>query len=287
MKLVSASVFLVTLRNYRFLWLGGRYGGGKTSLAVYLSHFILSHGWAKAVVGNIPVAWGVPPNMYDLYTPEDCVLLLDEGGLFMKFSGDFEKVGAFMRKLNMYVLLPSVIPPAGIFRMFQVQRIVNFYTLGIPLWWYKWRLSIGAVTSDGSFGWWRPSEIFGYFDTLATPVSDLGVSSWVEEYTRQAGEEYANRVEMENALEGWRPILGELLEEMKDAPHPSSVEPTDEGAEKVVKEMEAAGMSDAEAERVTGVLENTAQAFMTAADTMERVGQKFEIALKKLKRWRR
>ena len=283
-RLVGAAVFLQTLRNYRFLWLGGRFGGGKTSLAVFLSYFILRMGWADFVVSNIPIAWGVPPVLYRRYTPDDAVLLLDEGGLFMKFSGDFERVGAFMRKLNMYALLPSVIPPAGIFRMFQVQRVINFYTIGIPMWWYQWRLSIGAVTSNGSFGWLYPSAVFGYFDTLATPTSDLGVSQWVEEYTRRVGKEYAEQVETEKAMQAWRPALEKLgLVDATDAT--PTGEPTGEAMEEIEDTVEH--MEREEQEKLIATLERTSGAFMTASDTMERVGDKMEQAIKRLKRLRR
>lgn len=164
-------------RSYKFLWLRGRTGGGKTSFAFYLALSLLQDGLVERIYSNIPSVarfpkWG------------DCGLksayVIDEGGLFMKSAKDFQVVAGALRKAGNYVIISSVIPPAREFAMLSVQRSMNLASIiGVNIWVYEYELSAGATRDKGSFVWTNPKSVFGLYDTDFYPSDDGGIEEFL------------------------------------------------------------------------------------------------------------
>ena len=170
-------VFLHTLRAYRIAWIGGRYGGGKSSLAVRLAIEFLERGWAQHAIGNFPCV--VFESWRDMGELRDCFIVLDEAGAWMK-ERDFEDTVAFLRKRNLFLVLSSVLPPPIRARALNVQRTINFQTIGIDLWKYEMSLSYMNVQERASLWWWRPKEIWGLYDTADVATNSRGIVQYVK-----------------------------------------------------------------------------------------------------------
>lgn len=174
MPLIHADGALQLVRQYRSVWFGGRMGGGKTSLAFKIAAWLVDNGYAKYVLSNIPCAFAddlprIARNIEDgQYL--NTVIVADEGGIFMKRSKDAAHFNAFMRKFNTYLLVPSVEPPSSALKKFQIMRLFSLSPAGIPLWIYRVRINVPGANHQHYFGWWKPSEMFGVYDTQAVPL---------------------------------------------------------------------------------------------------------------------
>lgn len=190
MPLLNSSAVLGLIKTYRVVWIGGRYGGGKTALAYRLAHDLLEQGFVTHLAANCRNVWGdelddIKPEVSELGSYLNTCVLLDEGGLFLRTGKDSEDYMAFMRKFNVVLLIPSVQPPTSRVRFLSIQRMYNLKALGIPLWLYKCTLRYENIKESYWFGWWRPEEIYGVYDTLDVPVDDAGISDWLIEFKEQ------------------------------------------------------------------------------------------------------
>jgi len=152
--------------SFRVVWIRGRYGGGKTSFGVWLTLELLKRRYARHVVSNIELTHPalelvrttnekkLLKELVELYeyaatvddvsaiTSElvDCVMLLDESWRILSEdmpSGPRKTLTAYLRKLNQYLILPSVMSVHKALTNFSVERVWDGrQALGIPLWWY-------------------------------------------------------------------------------------------------------------------------------------------------------
>lgn len=161
----------------------GRYGGGKTLLAVMWTWRALRGQRASAVVANMPLAIPglVPVGDYRADVPDygavsDAVIIIDEAWQYLPSGAAFTRVReflAYLRKRNLYLLAPSVMPVARQVRGLIVERALSLMPLGLPLWLYRWRLDAGAaVRRDTVTGWWPVTgmrDVYGMYDTAYIP----------------------------------------------------------------------------------------------------------------------
>jgi hypothetical protein len=153
------------LSAFRTVWVRGRYGGGKTSFAVWLTLELLKRRYARHVVSNIELTHDALElvrttnekkflrELVELYehastvdvsalTSElvDCVILIDESWRLLAEdmpSQTRKTLTAFLRKLNQYLVLPSVMSVHKSLTTFSVERVWDGRAaLGIPVWWY-------------------------------------------------------------------------------------------------------------------------------------------------------
>jgi len=152
--------------SFRVVWIRGRYGGGKTSFGVWLTLELLKRRYARHVVSNIELTHPalelvrtttekkLLKELVELYeyaatvddvsaiTSElvDCVMLLDESWRILSEdmpSGPRKTLTAYLRKLNQYLILPSVMSVHKALTNFSVERVWDGrQALGIPVWWY-------------------------------------------------------------------------------------------------------------------------------------------------------
>lgn len=178
---------MIELFNYvtlfRTLWLAGRFGGGKTALSVHLALLLCERDYAANIVSNVPfIGLGQPTAVLkqsELFDLSDTVMLLDEAWLMLGQGTSNKQVQewlAYLRKSNLYVLLPSVMPLAKQVSNLVVERELSLTALGLPVWIYKWRLTTGSMTKKeqqyGRFPWFRPSSVFPMYDHNARPSED-------------------------------------------------------------------------------------------------------------------
>jgi hypothetical protein len=173
MPLMGIGEMMGYLNGYRVLHLDGRMGSGKTALAFRLAYeFVMKYGY-RYILSNVKSVWTDDPADVSLREGRyvDAVIILDEGGLFIENTRDAKEFVAYLRKLNIIIIVPSVEVPAERLRKLTCERTLNIEKMsGLPIWWYELRLRrTGKQDITGSFWWWKPSEIYGIYDTLAYP----------------------------------------------------------------------------------------------------------------------
>jgi hypothetical protein len=188
------------LSAFRTVWIRGRYGGGKTSFAVWLTLELLKRRYARHVVSNIELIhpdlelvrttnekkflkelvelYEHAADVDDVTTIEselvDCVMLLDEAWRVLAEdmpAGPRKTLTAYLRKLNQYLILPSVMSIHKSLTAFSIERVWDGRAaLGIPVWWYALitRTHESIVTTSYFF---TQFNVFKYYQSHAL-VSD-------------------------------------------------------------------------------------------------------------------
>ena len=182
-QFIGGEMFWGMLKNFRVLWLSGRYGGGKTSLAFLCAARLRAEGLAQGVVANIPCSFA--NDVSSLSLPS--AIVLDESWIYIESRKDVYDYAAFVRKFKHYLLLPSVFPVHARLSSFSVQRVFNGYVVGFPVWWYRWNLRSKDVKEMGSFGVWNPKSIFGHYPTDFVAGDDGGISDELAKISKLAG----------------------------------------------------------------------------------------------------
>lgn len=187
MPLYGMNTFFGNLQTFRIVWIRSRYGSGKTLLAVRLAYELHSRGIVRYICGNVPSPWF--DKFEDVQIVDgraDVCLVLDEGGAFMQSKYKALKYIQFMRKLNVILIIPSVLAPSSVVTFFRVKRIMNLEVAGIPLWVYQSRLADGEDIQSETFFFWKPSEVYGAYDTGAFAVDDAGAEDWLIKWSVRA-----------------------------------------------------------------------------------------------------
>lgn len=167
--------FVRMVRMMRFCWVCGRYGGGKTTLALKLADRLIRGKCVSKIAVNMPLDIDVPYTLTwderELMELRDTVLLLDEAGQFLDDGNRkvLKQWFSYLRKRNQIVLMPSVMPVVRYATSFRAQRLFNGMQMGVPVWIYRWTMKLFDSSDKGLFMWWNPSEIFGVFDTDYEP----------------------------------------------------------------------------------------------------------------------
>jgi hypothetical protein len=170
---------------FRVVWIGGRYGGGKTSLAVQLAVDLVQAGAVGRIAANLHLS---PP--WRVCSEYACFsdLMQAEEGLAIVFDESWSELGlgappgkvkeylAFLRKKRSVLLLPSVIPLSRSVRVCQVRRVFNGFAFGIPLWLYSVQTDIGGRRPESyRHWWWYPDRSWGLYDHREFPSLDWRV----------------------------------------------------------------------------------------------------------------
>jgi len=171
-QFIGGSTFLDMLKVYRILWLRGRYGGGKTSGAVIIAARMLAEGVVDQVVSNVPITFS---QVATAPLVKSCIVM-DESWLYIESRSDVKDYAAFVRKFKHYMLLPSVFPIHNRLSFFYVTRIANLYVFGLPVWWYRWTLSVKDIKETGTFGIYQPTAVFGHYPDEFVPGDDGGIA---------------------------------------------------------------------------------------------------------------
>lgn len=174
---------------YRMVWIAGRFGGGKTSLAVSVAQWLCGRSYARYIASNIPL--GVGLEVHRVTSAElrrvscegpvykDTCILMDEAWIHLGRGQGRKQIVewlAYMRKGNNFLIMPSVLPLVADVAQLRVERVFNGMGFGLPLWLYRWHL--GEYRKGGDRGWhlfWDPSSVFPLYDTTAIPSEDFTI----------------------------------------------------------------------------------------------------------------
>jgi len=218
MGLLGAGAFVDIISSYRLLWIGGRFGGHKTSLAYKLAEGYLNRGYN--LVSNNRSVWGDDlekitgcKNHGQLHT----VVILDEGGLAFKSSRQIEMIASYARKMDVIYMLPSFWPPSRAAQILVCQPVFNFKSTGVPLVIYKWRVKLGSFQDNGWFGWYDPSEIYGIYSTADPGDSAEKIITWLVDETEKYRLQFGYRNSLPDLEENSSDLLQDTISQFADA----------------------------------------------------------------------
>lgn len=208
MGLIGAAQFLRTVESYRLLWIAGKFGGGKTSLAFYMSEPWLKRGYR--LITNGKCVWADRLDTMEFVDADGhlkAIVVLDEGGLEFKASSQVETIAAYAAKMDVIYLLPSFWPPVRRAQVVTAQPLFSFHTIGIPLIVYRWDVQLKGFKDGGYFYWWKPQEIYGIYSR-----QDPGeIASDIVEFLAQKSEDYRRLHGRKNRLSKMATDTDDLL----------------------------------------------------------------------------
>lgn len=175
-------MFEEMVSRFRLLWLAGRFGGGKTSLAVYLAARFCQAGLTTRIVSNTPLRLREVERLdpRDVHDVTDAVLLMDESWRYVGAGMDKQvrEWVAYMRKRNQILLMPSAMDIARPLRVITIERRFNFTAFGLPLWWYTWFLNTATAKEKSQWFWWHPKRAFSLYDHSLPEMDDFVLYDW-------------------------------------------------------------------------------------------------------------
>lgn len=174
-------MFLHYLRLFRVCVVSGRYGGGKTSLAVKLaldlSYPFVASNFSLRLPGYSFV--DEASSFHDIASSlSSVVIIYDEAWQDLGLGASPRAVRSYLsylRKRDQILILPSVLPLVRQVQVLQAWRHFNGMVFGLPLWWYKYRLAVSEFRNKRdvfSFYWWFPSRVFSFYDSREIPSSE-------------------------------------------------------------------------------------------------------------------
>jgi len=173
--LVGADQFLATFSLVRVMWISGYMGTGKTLLGVALFHEMYKRKLITGVISNIPTTLPLPD--WEREFLMHAGLLFDEAGVQMDARtsmANSREYGAYARKLDYYLISPSVIPVDKRIAHMRCERVFKLRYGIIPeIWIYRYTRTLGEDKIVwGHFALIDPSQYFGMYDTDYIPMDD-------------------------------------------------------------------------------------------------------------------
>jgi hypothetical protein len=189
--LIGGERVLGILESYRLCWIGGRFGGGKTSLAFRLAQPFLERGYR--LLTNIRTVWADSPDDIDFvdeFGHLRLVVIMDEGGLWLKRNAQVEAMAAYAAKMDVFYIVSSYFPPASYFRIFKIKVLYGFRHIRIPVVFYRWSLrDVEGFADKGLLIWWNPGEVYGVY-SRQDPAAD---GNEIVDFMAQKVEEFRSR----------------------------------------------------------------------------------------------
>jgi hypothetical protein len=161
--LILGELFMEYVKQYRSVWLAGRLGGGKTSLAVYVARMLAKEGYR--IISNIRVEGAIR-----VPAPEDfsrAVVILDEAADFLdayEFRNELLASFKYLRHFDLIVLLACTDKVHARLRKLIVERVFRLEALlplPTPIWLYRF-----WVGPDR----WRKKESIGSYFLFIPPA---------------------------------------------------------------------------------------------------------------------
>lgn len=165
--------FLQAVKMYRILYLSGYMGSGKTLLSMAIAIEFWKRRWVDNVYSNLVLEGdfdqGIPNKI------RSACVIYDEAWQELD-SRDFrgstaQRWSAYLRKRNIYLLLPSVHPVDTRMRTLQVQRKLK---VGNLFWMYAWVVDDGFSKINGWFILFDPIYFGNAYDHKEEPSYDRG-----------------------------------------------------------------------------------------------------------------
>lgn len=196
------------LRQYRIAWLSGRFGAGKTAMAVAMAEY-LANKYGYRVYSNFPLVFDEFDTGIKGEKVLKAVFIIDEAGLEIvaRLNTLAERMIAYTRKMDIVILLPSFIPPSARIRFLQYYPVINLTSAGVPLAIYGWRVNLANFKASGSFLVFNPKEYYMMYNSFVAQDTGLteriynGIIEKVQRFSRTKLLEANNTTEADKLFE--------------------------------------------------------------------------------------
>jgi hypothetical protein len=171
----GGSTFFSILEAFRTMNVRGRFGGGKTALSCMVAYELVRRGVVSNIWSNFQFRYGaqmMPPLSDGVMDLDEAAEILDARTFSSNNTAGYMR---YLRKFNLYILLPSVFAVDVRFRTLVVEPFIR---LGNYFWWFRWFLEMGTAKDRGFFWVLNPKEMFSVYDTFAVTgmLTDSGFS---------------------------------------------------------------------------------------------------------------
>jgi hypothetical protein len=161
--LILGELFVEYVKEYRSVWITGRLGGGKTSLAAYIAHTLAKEGYK--IISNIRIQGAIRiPQPVDF---SRAVVILDEAADFLdayEFRNELLASFKYLRHFDLICLFPCADKIHARLRKLIVERVFRLEALlplPFPIWIYRFWIGPGSFS--------RATSIYSYFAFIPTP----------------------------------------------------------------------------------------------------------------------
>lgn len=196
--IIGGGNVLPIVGDYRLVWISGRYGGGKTLLAMEIAESFLKRGYR--LLTNIPCAWA---DDWDSVQLQDdgrlrAVVIMDEAGLVLKYTEQLEAMCAYSRKMDCIYLFPSFMPPVRFAQVVDLHSMFSLAHVLLPITFWSCRIRLGSFRETTSFATSKASLYYGVYSTQGT---DRGTEDLIELLATRT-EEFRKRNEAKHKYTG-------------------------------------------------------------------------------------
>lgn len=179
--LIGAERVIELIHTYRLCHIQGRFGAGKTALAVRLFPEFARRNYR--MITNSRCVFG--ENLTDIVMGETGMLglyvMLDEGGVYFNERDEATELISYAAKLDLVYVLPSFEPPHRKLRAVTIQPVKNWRSIGLPLVQYEYRLKSGFAEDKGTFFWLFPEEIYGTYSRQFPGDEPSHIMKWLDQ----------------------------------------------------------------------------------------------------------
>lgn len=181
MPMLIGDTFKAWIQFNRIVHIRGRLGGGKTLLAVAIADWMLREGIVDQVWANFPCQLVRP-----VRTLHNTCIILDEAWQWLDWrvthKNESHSYAAFLRKINAFLLLPSVRSLVGEVSDLKVYRFLDLTHIGIPVWVYRARWVLDKDDVETTFAFLvNPHKYFDLYDTSFIPSDDGNIPRLLKE----------------------------------------------------------------------------------------------------------
>jgi len=168
MTLFGADLFYADLSANYILSIAGQKGSGKTAMAFEIARWYLRRGYK--LITNIDNIWSDADCEQKIETnPEylkHSVIILDEGGRYLREWKFFEDLFEYARKFDNIILIPSTrIAHENLSEFICRPNLWLQRILPGKLNYWSYQIKTGDHDIIGSF-WYKPGETIGVYDTF-------------------------------------------------------------------------------------------------------------------------
>jgi hypothetical protein len=186
MPLINGGGVIANLELFRVVHIAGRYGSHKTALAFHLAYELYKAGRVDRIISNVPCVWNDDLETLKIDDPKEVntAIVLDEGGLYLDERRVIKDVMAGLRKMNVFLIIPSITAPSMKLRFFTINMAYTLHAIGIPMVVYRTILDTGTTKDKSHFGWLNP-DTYGIYSTKALPVDAEDIFKWLAVFKDQ------------------------------------------------------------------------------------------------------
>lgn len=198
--------FFSELKDTWMVYIGGRLGCGKSLLALDIAEYFLKSG-KRRLFTNLSTVWNddLPETINYESNSQPAVIIVDEGGLYIRSMDTVAELSSFSRKLDSILIVCGKREPHNEICELVIRPRFDFSrNLMLPIW--LWRFDVEAEKqSYHGFLWqfWRQG-LFGIYDTVNPGQSPKIIVQAYKKYAEQLFKVYQNEYELSDVAHSGR-----------------------------------------------------------------------------------